>query len=240
MRREPTLGGLKHDHENENGDSKNRARPAKATAKRPSAAAAAPAPVRTSSGFPFMASFAFLVALTACGAAYWLYGELQSSQAQLQQTQQRLLAVEESLKLTGSESTQSVAAINDSLKTHFSEIDKLWAAYRKHKKSIADNSKLVKTANANAKQALAKAKPMAAELAMVSDLVDAQQSALTQIEQANASIATQARAINEKSAKLQQSVSSLQQQVGNVEKDIEAINGFRRSVNQQILEIKGG
>ena len=240
MRREPTLGGIKHEAEDNQAAKHSTARPDVNSAPRRTATASArPAPV-ASSPFPVLALFALLVACGTGGAAYWLYGELIKTQQQLLVADNRLVALESSLKLTGNESAQSVASINESLKLHFSEIDKLWAAYRTHKEGIAESSKLAKSAAKNSSDALAKAKPLSSSLAVVSDLVDAQQTALSQIEKTNATVSAQARAVNEKAAKLEQSMAALQQQMSNVEKDIEAINGFRRTVNQEILQLKGG
>ncbi|WP_370981339.1 hypothetical protein [Agaribacterium sp. ZY112] len=245
MRREPTIGGLKPEPEESittpaHGAEHSAARP---TAKKPARKAA---PVSAahhhvpSSSFSLLALLALFCALAAGGAAYWLYQELTKAQMDLEQANQRLIALEESLKLTDSSSTQTVAAINDSLKTHFSEIDKLWGTYRKHKAGIAANAKVAKSASVTANSLKAKVDPLKSELMMISDLVDAQQSVMTKIERENANLTKQAKVINDKNAKLEREIATLTQQARDTEQDIEAINGFRRSVNQQLLELKGG
>ena len=237
-RREPTISGLKVDiDDHARSRQKNGSRPSGSTA-RPSAGGANGRPVVVKKS-P-MAPFAFFLALVAGAGCAYLFWQLQESQKQLQLMNQRVIAVEESLKLTDSESTQTVGAINDSLKLHFSEIDKLWAAYRKHKNGITQAEGSATAAKKLANQAESKATAIAAEVALVSDLVDAQQSALSAIETSNAETLAQARKVNEKNAQLERNLSGVEQRVINAEKDIEAINVFRRSVNEQLLQLKAG
>lgn len=249
-RREPTISGMRVDADDPR--LKARAAGAQGTSaqgaptKRVPARPQAPARQVIVKKSP-LAPIALLFAFAACAAAGYLYQQLVETQNALLQSNKRLVSVEASLKLTGSESMQSVGEINESLKTHFSEIDKLWAAYRKHKTGIEKNKKAVTsavTASGNASKASAEFKKhianLTAESQVVSELVDAQQGALTSIEQKAKAATNAARSASDASNVNIKKITTLEKSIKELEQDIEAINGFRRVVNQQLLELKGG
>jgi uncharacterized protein HemX len=228
-RREPTISGMRVDPEER---ARARAQQGAATNPRAQARPVSSRPVVVKSR---MAPFAFLVALIACGAAGYLYWQFMESQKVIAKAEQRIANLEESLKLTDSESTQTVASIQDSLKTHFSEIDKLWGNYRKHRNSIAKHEKDIAAIK---KDGVSKVDALAADLGLTNELIEKQRSTMQRIENDSASLSAQSRKLNEKMAKLERTFNELNSRLADTEKDIEAINGFRRTVNQQLLELR--
>ncbi len=188
-----------------------------------------------------IAPFAFVFALIAVACAGFLGWKLFETQDQLLSSEARIAALEEKLVMSDDESTASLSALQVSVKEAHSEIRKLWGvSYDRNRKSIETNKNSIASVKSQSSKASERANSLAAEITLISDLVDAQQNALTEVEKSNASVSAQARAMNEKNAILDQHISELRSQINVIEQDIEAINGFRRSVNQEILELKGG
>jgi chromosome segregation ATPase len=162
----------------------------------------------------------------------------QQSQAELSRADQRIAQLEDKLTLAGDESNASVTALQASLKEAHSEIGKLWGvAYDRNRKSIQANKNAAAAARADSAKLRKNLETLQAELKVMSDLVDAQQGALTSIEQAGIA---QQRELSSANAAIQRKVNDVSQQVQVIEEDIKAINGFRRSVTQQLLELQGG
>ncbi|MBO1255583.1 hypothetical protein J3L16_07795 [Alteromonas sp. 5E99-2] len=100
------------------------------------------------SGFPVLATFSFIVALSASGAAYYLYEQSLAQSEVIKSAENRILSLERKLSATGEEIGESTVAlqvkVNDlSEKTGelWEQMDKLWAsAWRRNQKEIADNN----------------------------------------------------------------------------------------------------
>lgn len=238
-RREPTISGMRIDPEDarlRKTTRQNGTRPAQPT----SARAGAPSPQRpviVKSKLTGPALFLALVGLAAAGGLGWQLFEMQK---QLVDAQMRVAQLEEKLVMSDDETTASAAAMQASLKEAHSEIRKLWGvAYDKNRKAIADNKSGVSAAKTQAANAKKSADSLKSDISRVEGLVKNQNTAMSNIEESAAIISSQARALNEKNARTEQKLATVQEQLKDIEQDIEAINGFRRSVNQQILQLKG-
>lgn len=187
-----------------------------------------------------LAPVALIFALLAAGAAgglAWLFFE---AQKQLVDAETRIAALEEKLVMSDDESTASLAALQASLKEAHSEIRKLWGvSYDRNRKSIETNNNAIASVKSQGSKNSTRLESLSTQITLISDLVDAQQTALTEVEKSNASVSAQARAMNEKNAIIDQRVAELRSQIDVIEQDIEAINGFRRSVNQELLQLRG-
>ncbi|WP_086931008.1 hypothetical protein [Agarilytica rhodophyticola] len=244
-RREPTISSYspsKEDSPRQANMGNQRARPAQ----RSSAHSPAAKPVAAKST---MAVFAFLIALVACCAAGYLYWQLMEAQKRQIISDQRIADLEGKFELSGDESEISTQAMQAKLKWADSEIRKLWGvshdtnrkAIEVNKKNIASALKTAKAASSSVDAKVQKAtKDIIADLKLVSDLVDAQQSSLTTIEDDNAAIVKQAQLINDKLNSLETSKKEFERRIKTNEQAIEAIDAFRRNVNQQLLQLKGG
>jgi len=251
-RQEPTISGLRVDAD----DPRLRQRSAAQSSSQPTAQStrptgAKPSPTtKTRKAVPparpvvvrsKLAPVAFLFAIVAMGAAGYLGWQFFEAQKLLIAADARIVALEEKLVMSDDESTASAAALQASLKEAHSEIRKLWGvSYDRNRKTIETNTKGIATAKANTAKVSERTNALSAEITLVSDLVDAQQNALTEVEKSNASVSAQARAMNEKNAILDQRIGELRSQIDLIEQDIEAINSFRRSVNQELLQLRGG
>ncbi len=240
-RREPTISGLKVDPEEARPSA--RAQSAQTTPKngrtgRHKAQPVSSRPVVVKSK---LAPLAFLLVLAVAAMAGYLYTELTRAQEQLLTANSRIAALEEKLVMADDESTASAAVMQASLKEAHSEIRKLWGvAYDRNRKAIADNKSLLAAAAAQTKKAEGRIDALSSEISVLSDLADAQQNALTSIENASKVVLNQARKADENNAKLENQLKALEQRLRESEQDIEAINGFRRSVNQQLQQLRGG
>ena len=247
-RREPTISGLRVDMDdprlrNRTGTQQ---KPATSAPKaggrndtgqsRPAPSVARPVIVRSK-----LAPIAFIFALLALGCAGFLGWKFLEAQNQLIASESRIAALEEKLVMSDDESTASLTALQASLKEAHSEIRKLWGvSYDRNRKAIEANTKGVASLKSQSGKVDERVNRLASEITLISDLVDAQQTALTGVEKSNASVSAQARAMNEKSAIIDQRIAELRKQIDTIEQDIDAINGFRRTVNQELLELKGG
>ena len=244
-RREPTISGLRVE-----ADESNRA----AAAGGVSAAARPrpqPAPLSTRQAPVIvkskLAPLALVLAFIACGAAGYLYTLTLNSQALQADAEKRLVELEQKLTLSGDEADASLATIQASLKEAHSEIRKLWGvAYDRNRKAIADNEAAIKAAQETAGKlekrlsALDKSgKDFGAQLALINDVVDAQQAAISNAEKSSAKVTELARQLEDSRAKYERTLGELQKQMQDTRTDIEAINGFRRSINQQLLDLRG-
>lgn len=192
-----------------------------------------------------LAPVAFLFALCGLGAAGFAYWQLTLTQQALADADRRIAELEGKFALTDDEVSASTETMQAKLKWADSEIRKLWGvSHDTNRKAIAANKSNIEKAEKLAKEASknvdAKVKAalgnVTAELKLLSDLVDAQQLSLANIENAQAKLNTQSQNIQSKLSELD----SLQKRVKTNEQAIEAIDAFRRNVNQQILQLKGG
>ncbi|VUD40287.1 hypothetical protein TDB9533_00070 [Thalassocella blandensis] len=241
-RREPTISA----------PNKDELHPARASSsatssgpRRPSAPAAQSPVARPVVAKSKLAPVAFFFALCGMAAAGFAYWQLTLTQQALAKADLRIADLESKFELSGDETTASTETIQAKLKWADSEIRKLWGvAHDTNRKAIAANKEAIekteKIAQSASKQVDAKVKQaissVNAELKLLSDLVEAQQLSLTNIENSQAKFNSQAQTINQKLAELEK----LEQRVKTNEQAIEAIDAFRRNVNQQILQLKGG
>ena len=235
-RREPTISSSPHKEDLHN---------AKAGPRRPTASATqspVARPVVVKSKLAPVAFFFALVGIAAAGFAYW---QLMLTQQTLAQADQRIADLESKFELSDDETNASTETMQAKLKWADSEIRKLWGvSHDTNRKAIAANKEAIEKTEKIAKQASQDVdkkvqqaiKNVNAELKLLSDLVEAQQLSLTSIENAQAKFSSQAQTINQKLAELEK----LEQRVKTNEQAIEAIDAFRRNVNQQILQLKGG
>ena len=196
-------------------------------------------PVVVKKGSPLAILLAF-VGIGIGGFAVWQMLEMQKT---ITVAEQRIFELESKLEVTGDESSASTAALQASVKEAHSEIRKLWGvSYDTNKKAIAANKvtadKAVKSANAAAagvdkkvSQATAK---IVSDIELLNDLVSSHDASINAMEQA----ASQVRSLTDQLNKLERLEKELQQKVEVNEQAIDAIDAFRRSVNQQLLELK--
>ncbi|GAB3093177.1 hypothetical protein G8770_06200 [Aestuariicella hydrocarbonica] len=199
---------------------------------------------------------ALILALTGLGLAGFSYWQLVTAQHHINASDKRIAELENRLALSDDESSQSVTALQlslrearEQLKTSTSEIRKLWdtrnvnrEGIAANKTQIASNSKAVKSAAAAAAEAkkLAQAQQasvkalndsialQAEQLGMMSDLSDVQQQRVREL-------VDQAGRVDAQLTKLQNNL------VGRVQKNeaaIEAIDAYRVSINRDILDLK--
>lgn len=235
-RKEPTISSYSPSKEDLARDNQ---RGARAAARGP-APSSQPVVVKSS-----LAPVAMVFALAAAAAAGFLYWQLLSAQNSLALADQRIADLESKFELSDDESSASTETMLAKLKWADSEIRKLWGvAYDTNRKAIAANKSAieqVKTASTGANKATEKKlADLAAELRLANDLLDAQQTSLTSIEQGNARIQSQSTEINNKMRSIEQSDREMERRVRSNEQAIEAIDAFRRNVNQEILQLKGG
>ena len=123
------------------------------------------------------------------------------------------------------------------LKWADSEIRKLWAvSYDTNRKAIADNVDAITEINKQMKGIDGKVKNatknVETDVKLLNELVDTQQVSLAQIEQKMTAVKTSAE-------KMIQENTALTKRIERNEQAIEAIDTFRRTVNQQLLQLKG-
>lgn len=244
-RREPTISSYspsKEDGSRQAGAGSQRTRPAQ----RSSAHSPAAKPVVVKSS---LAPFAFLLALLASAAAGFLYWQLLESQKVQIIAEQRISDLEGKFELSGDETEVSTQTMQAKLKWADSEIRKLWGvshdvnrkAIDENKKNIASALKTAKAASSSVDSKIQKVtKDIVADLQLVSDLVEAQQASLSNIEDDSAAIVKQSQLINDKLNSLETSKKEFERRIKTNEQAIEAIDAFRRNVNQQLLQLKSG
>lgn len=203
----------------------------------PSHGSARPPAASSSKSGPF-ALFLALIAIAASGFLYWQSVETQKVlQKTLSESEARIVELESKLALTGDEASASVTALQAKLKWADSEIRKLWAvSYDTNRKAIADNVDAITEINKQMKGIDGKVKNatknVETDVKLLNELVDTQQVSLAQIEQKMTAVKTSAE-------KMIQENTALTKRIERNEQAIEAIDAFRRTVNQQLLQLKG-
>lgn len=212
-------------------------------------------PVRKS----IVAVFAFLLALASSGAAGFLYWQLHETQKLLANADTRLLDLESKFAMTDDQISASAETMQAKLVWADAEIRKLWGvAYDTNRKNIADNTqeiaRLKKTISEidKLKQAIETAKKdvdkivraatsgLSGDVKVLSDLVEAQQSSFAMIEQKNAQLLETIKSAQDKLRAVEGSNKEIERRIKSNEQSIEAIDAFRRNVNQQLLQLRGG
>jgi len=196
-----------------------------------------------------MAPIAFVLALLSSAAAGFLYWQLSETQKFLSLADIRIVDLESKFELSDDESTASTQTMQAKLKWADSEIRKLWGvSHDTNRKAISVNKSnidQVKKVADSAKNAVDEkinsvVKTIDAELRLVNDLVDAQQTSLNTIEQQNLQVVRDAQSLADKLNSLETSKRELERRIQSNEQAIEAIDAFRRNINQQLLQLKGG
>ncbi len=235
-RQEPTISPLKSD----SGEASRRrqsAQPPQVTARNPSRnpppAYARPAPAKSSKLAPMALLFAF-VAMGLAGFAYW---QLMQAQKVIDAAELRILDLESKFTLSDDESSASVTALQAKLKWADTEIRKLWGvSYDTNRKDIAGNEKNLKSLQKTLKTLETSSKSQVgdiqADIKLVNDLVDAQQSSLSAIEKQNKSVLAAVEDMKAQNAELKRKIASS-------EEAIESIDAFRRTTNQRLIELGG-
>lgn len=196
-----------------------------------------------------LAPVALILALIASGVAGYAFWQLTEAQKFLVVADARIAELESKFEITDGEVATTTEAMTAKLQWADSEIRKLWGvAQDKNRKAIAANTSkvagVVKTTAALKgtidKKIQSAVKSINAELSIVGELVDSQQATLVSIEGQNKTIVGEAQAINDKMNSIDTSHKELERKVGSNEQAIEAIDAFRRNVNQQLMQLNGG
>ena len=202
-----------------------------------------------------LALVAAIIALGFSGLTFWQMSVLDSdrknSLQQLSLAEGRIAQLEQKLAVTGNESEQSLATLSASFRAlsddlaglnagaeeNSSEIKKLWGvAYDRNRKAIEDNSKALEVAkqaienlqSAQQKDQNTLQKAMAdlqGELAVVSEVQESQQSALSQTQNIGADIQALKTEINSRLSANEEAIRSM--------------DAFRLQVNRRLLELGG-
>lgn len=191
------------------------------------------------------APFALFIAFIAIAGAGFLYWQLLETQKVLHEADLRIADLESKFELSDDESTASVQTIQAKLKETDSEIRKLWGvAYDTNRKAIESNknglAQIKKTVDTTKNSIKTETKALTAELNLVSDLVEAQQSSLSAIEANNQTLVNGYQSVNDNLNRLETQRKELDRRIKTNEQAIEAIDAFRRNVNQQLLQLRSG
>lgn len=248
-RREPTISAYSPSKEEMARQPSKTNTTTRATQARPSAALSPAArPVAPTTKSP-LAAIALLLALVATGAAAFGYWQLMEAQKLLVSADIRIASLESKFELSGDETTASAATMQAKLKWADSEIRKLWGvsfdvnrtAISINKTAITKASKLARSAKSGVAAEIKKqTQGLGGEISLVSELVDAQQDSMIAIEKQNAKIVTASQTLTDKLNILDSNRKQLEKRIKTNEQAIEAIDAFRRNVNQQLLQLRGG
>ncbi|MFL0810620.1 MAG: hypothetical protein K6L76_09415 [Agarilytica sp.] len=223
------------------------ARPRQAAPKSaPKSAARSPAarPIVQQKSSP-VGVFALLIALLAGGAAGYSTWRMLEAEKMLGEADLRIADLEGKFEMSGDEANASSATMQAKLKWADSEIRKLWGvSYDTNRKAIETNkaaiAKASKATSGIDRKIKAATQTLAGDLRVASELVDAQQSSMESIEAQNAEITRDYQALVDKLNILDSNRKELERRIQTNEQAIEAIDAFRRNVNQQLLQIRGG
>ncbi len=241
-RREPTISAYSPSKEDVARQQAAKAKGGRPTSPPPQARSSAQSPAaRPIVAKSRVAPFAFLLALLASAGAGLAYWQLLETQKQLSDASSRIAELESKFAMSDDESTASVQTLQAKLKWTDSEIRKLWGvSYDTNRKAIATNKEdIIKAARAG-NEAKKTAQGLAGELRVVSELVDAQQSSMAAIEQQNQTVSSEYQSLVDKLNILDTNSKQLESRIKTNEQAIEAIDAFRRNVNQQLLQLRGG
>jgi Flp pilus assembly protein TadG len=240
-RREPTLSGRTEVDEPLN----------RVTAASPRLLTAASRPTSNNASSP-LAPFAILLAVASLVLGGFFYWQLTQFQQAVQQAsllaaaENRVGELEKRLNSTGETSEQSLAALQDKLKTNSAEVAKLWDAQNQLKAKMTasleeNNTSVNKQLQAALRDVESKSKQSVAdvqsELKVLQDLVQAQQSSSSKDDESRKELASK---ITDVSKRLKVMESDLSERVRNTENAIESIDAFRLQVNREINKLKGG
>lgn len=183
-----------------------------------------------------------VVAGVACAWAWQLQQELLTAQGVLADYESRIGDLEDRLSDTDEGMNQSAAAMAVKIKELYSEVDKLWAsAWRRNKAKIAD---LEKSSSSHASQlaTLGKTdKDYSAQLKSLAADIERLRNVAGDLE----GLVSSAKANQELLERLGDDVSRATLEVAKLQKRVQAgeewqgsVDGFRRQVNQSLLQLR--
>lgn len=248
-RREPTISSMPIDSRDDNG----RARAKNAPPGSPPPRNGGPPP-RPVSQRPVivrskLAPVAFVLTVLVAAFAGFTYmllqqaqGDLNEAVAQLRSAEARVAQLEKRFELSDDESSQSLTVVQANVKENSSEIRKLWGvSYDRNRKAISTIEESLKKLQATASTLDEKLQSSVAELSgelrVVSELVDAQQTAISRSTQA---VQSQESQFAEIAKKLDALDTDLRKKVLANEEAVRSIDAFRLQVNRELLQLKGG
>ena len=212
-RREPTISTLRAEKDLLDGDPP-RARASQARGP----AAASQRPAAAKSGLAWFSFILALVALTGLGftlVEFFKAKQVMDDQSKaLSIANERITTLEDRLALSDDESTQSITVIQAKVKENASEIRKLWGvAYDKNRKAIAKLntdlttlSKSVTSSDASTKKSI---KEISGELTVLSELMNAQQAVIQQVDQTRITVDQKVSQLSENMQTLQARMASI-------------------------------
>lgn len=200
------------------------------------AASRKPDPTARSGGGGLLGVVALLMAVTAMGAAYFLWEQSRVTNQSAKDVEQRLMALESQLASTGDELSQSDAAVRIQLKDVDSEVRKLWDARKKTIEQVEEHELNIKNLTTRTgglqKKQTASASQLTALAAQLDEVVE-------MLEGANFS--TMQKTLSGNQQKVQQiakSLDTLNSRVAANEEWLQSVNAFRRQVNERLNEIQ--
>ncbi len=197
-----------------------------------------------------LAPFAFLLALAGLGLAGFGYWQLLAAQKVILDSDSRIVELEKRLELSDDESSQSVTALQARLKEADSEISKLWGvAYDRNRKSIqtqqkslANLEKALKSVSTDTKQALSAAKSQSGAVTSLQKQSEERQKQIANLQTELREQQLQTQAVVDLANRLEQQLRSLEtdvvKRVKSNEEAIAAIDGYRRNINRELLQIR--
>lgn len=247
-RKEPTISSITPERDEiTSHQRRSSSRPQQPQKNRQNTQPAAPAPAVVRSP---LAPVAFLLAITGLGLAGFVYWQLLTAQAVINEYEQRIVVLEQRLDLSDDESSQSVTAIRAKLKWADSEIRKLWGvSYDRNRKTLESHTKQIGKLEKSLKKTTA-------DGASVKKLVSSQKSAIENVKQQGLEQKLLLEQSTEKFFDQQQQVQSvtdlanrLERQVAelktglsgrvtNNEEAIEAIDAHRLNINRELLQLR--
>lgn len=177
-------------------------------------------------------------------AGYLFYSEGQRALAELEDTNMRLMALEERLSAVGENTEETTLNMVERLDSNFSEIDKLWAARNTNVENIESNTSSIEEIEellASMEQAV---ESHASSLNRNTSQLDNMQSRLNSITSNISSMENLDRELTLIKEQLSEAEASLEalrplgERVGTAEQDIESINVYRLQLNQTISTLQ--
>ena len=204
------------------------------------------APQRSASGGGFWKLLVLVVLLAVVAVGYYAYQQsqkLSTLQASFDELQGKLASTDESLSQSGAALSIKLKDHDAELKKHWSEIRKLWGVSNdRNKQSIAANVKSIKELKNSAAARQKEVKAVNSQLADIRKSIDtvtsASLSSRLEVEEAMDSMQGLVDRLNRLDASLKQWQTKLNSRVSENEEAIEAIDAYRRRVNQDLLQLK--
>lgn len=169
-------------------------------------------------------------------ALYEVQQKLDHANRLLAQGQADHSDLESRLAATGTDVSKTLGGLDARVKTNFSEIDKLWAvAFRQNKPEIQQNAQAIEKLQLDLEGQLALINGAVKTINEQSDgLVDDSEELLIQLALLRSQVQEQATLMEA----IRRQANSLDARMQDVQKDIDAINGFRASFNERLLQLE--